>query len=98
MYKEPKNKTRSIREKYRRRLDNMTLALNNYKYAANERLINGGNIRNRHETKIILEEVQKLINLLPKKTDEPDIEGLNNILNSLGEECLTNDEVSKLQN
>lgn len=37
--------------------------------------------------KIILESLKKLINLL-KKTDKPDIEGLNNILNSLGEECL----------
>lgn len=84
MNKEPKDKPRSIREKYNRRLFNLRLTLEDYITHANERLTNGGNIRNREETEKILNKVQELKSILPiLKNNSIEIESLNDIYKAL---------------
>lgn len=94
MNKEPEDKTRSIREKYNRRLFNLRLILKDYIIHANERLINGGNIRNREETEKILNKAQELKSILPILKDEKvNIEAMNTICKTLGLEDLNEDEI-----
>jgi len=96
----PKDLNRSIRDKYHRRVHNLLLSLKEYEIAANERLINGGKIRNREETKMILEKVKELKSILPNDEQKEDINitELNLLLDSIGEEHLTEDDILRLKN
>ena len=69
MNKTPKDIKRSIREKYKRRLNWLFHALDQYEIMAKERLQNGGNIINRKETEDILLKVSELKEMIP----DPDL-------------------------
>lgn len=84
-HKEPKDKKCSIREKYNRRLRSLSHVIEEYVFSANERLENGGNIRNRDETEKILNKAKELQDLIPshKEIDIQNVHISDELLQSL---------------
>lgn len=100
MKNKPKDLNRSIRDKYKRRLVNLALEIENYSYAANERLNNGGNIKNRKETEEILHKVKELQKLIPEGLLDFELsaESYNGICEALSVDKITEEEYKSLQN
>lgn len=65
-HKEPKDKKRSIRDKYKRRLKNLAFMLDEYIMHAEERLNEkkAGKIRNKKETQELLQKCTELRNII----------------------------------
>jgi hypothetical protein len=62
---QPKNLKRALREKYKRRLSNLTRAVKELQGAAKDRLADGGKIRDKVEVLKILDALDSLKTLLP---------------------------------
>lgn len=67
LHKEPKDKKRSIRDKYKRRLKNLAFMLDEYIMHAEERLNEkkAGKIRNKKETQELLQKCTELRKIIP---------------------------------
>ena len=63
---EPKDIKRSIRDKYKRRLQWLAHAVEQYELAASERIKHGGKIRDRTEIDAILKAIEPLKTYLPE--------------------------------
>lgn len=63
---EPKDIKRSVRDRYKRRLQWLTHAVEQFEYSANERIKHGGNIKDRDEIEAILKVLDELKPLLPE--------------------------------
>ncbi|UBB15425.1 hypothetical protein [Comamonas odontotermitis] len=79
----PKDIKRSIRNKYKRRLRWLAHAVEQYGFAATERIENGGNIRDREDIEAILKAIEPLKKFLPKQ-DERDEKANRSISEALG--------------
>lgn len=73
----PKDIKRSIREKYKRRVKWLAHAVEQFEFAAKDRLEEGGKIRNRPQTEELLEATDNLKALLAKYY-KPEAEPLYN--------------------
>lgn len=71
---QPKNIKRSLRDKYKRRLNSLAHAVEELQSAANARLSDGGKIRDKDEVLKILQALDSLKNLLPEANLELDEE------------------------
>lgn len=58
---------RSVRDKYKRRLQWLAHAIEQYEIAATDRITHGGKIRDRAEIDAILKAIEPLKQLLPKE-------------------------------
>jgi hypothetical protein len=68
----PSNPRLSIYRKYRRRLTRLRAAIEDFQTAAGDRLTDGGEIKNRNETKKIVKALERVARLLPRET-EPEL-------------------------
>jgi hypothetical protein len=59
---------RSVRDKYNRRLQWLSHAIEQYEIAASERIEHGGKIQDRDEVDAILEAIEPLKRLLPEES------------------------------
>ena len=66
---EPKDIKRSVRDKYKRRLQWLAHAIEQYEIAASERIKHGGKIRDRAEIDAILSAIEPLNIHLPKDVE-----------------------------
>jgi len=80
----PKDKKRSVRDKYRRRLRWLASAVDQFEIAAQDRIEYGGNIRDRVELDAILEALKPLKELLPEERHDFDEKANKSLSEALG--------------